>query len=92
MDLLQECSKNIEKLEFKHSGKKNGGKTDSMNESPLKVQTINTSKAAVCLVDLSKKEDMDESIPLRVHTEDKDVVHEDDEEFNSQKNLPNLTN
>jgi hypothetical protein len=45
-----------------------------MHESPLKVQTINTSKAAVCLVDLSKKEDMDESIPLRVHTEDKDVV------------------
>jgi hypothetical protein len=44
------------------------------------------------LVDLSKKEDMDESIPLRVHTEDKDVVQEDDEEFNSQKNIPNLTN
>ena len=54
MDLLQECTKNIDKLEFKPSAKK-----QQFKESPLKnAPHLSNSKAAVCVVDLSLKEEL----------------------------------
>lgn len=56
MQMIQECSKNINKLEFRHSAKKTAGgdKEDPQNESPSKPTTT---KATICLVDLSKRDD-----------------------------------
>lgn len=89
MNLLQECSKNIEKLEFKPSTKKQQLlRVDSNNESPAK---LNSSKAAVCIVDLSKKDELDDNLPLRLPQPDKDDIQENEEDGDQIKNVPNMT-
>jgi hypothetical protein len=52
MVMLQECSKNIEKLEFRPSGKKT---MKEASVSPVKVSQ--QLKTTVCLVDLTRRED-----------------------------------
>lgn len=87
MDLLQECTKNIDKLEFKPSAKK-----QLLKESPQKqpIQTSNQ-KAAVCVVDLSLKEEPYEdrnSNQLRI---DDQIIEDEEEEGSPMKNMPNAT-
>ena len=86
-ELLQECSNNIQKLGFRHSNTKNL----SANESPIKSFGMNTSKAAICLVDLSKKEELEDSQPLRIAIDEKDIINEDEENQEVTKNIPNVS-
>ena len=60
MDMLTECTKNIDKLEFRHGQKRNFKNPSSNSESPVKLLTQHSNKATVCVVDLTRKEDNDE--------------------------------
>lgn len=62
MMILQECTKGIDKLEFKPS-KKSPEKLQSLNSSPKKPQ-----QAAVCMVDLTLRDETDvgELSPLKL--------------------------
>lgn len=87
MIMIQECSKNINKLEFRHSAKKqvNGGKDE---ESPSKPVT----KATVCLVDLSKRDDTPEDLKLRQplsENEEEDPASDHHDSDEQSKNIPN---
>lgn len=64
MDLLQECTKNIDKLEFKPSAKKQQLK-DSQSPGKQSNQQSNQ-KAAVCVVDLTQKEELQEDRMVKI--------------------------
>ncbi len=93
--MIQECSKNIEKLEFKPIQKKLS-KEKSNGPSPGKQAT---KTASVCLVDLSKNLEEDET-NLKNKTEkimfpnNKDqgaIIKDEEMEEPHQKKIPNIS-
>lgn len=94
MDILNECTKNIDKLEFRPTQKRNLNRNESSSysESPIKLLTQNSSKATVCVVDLTRRDDLEELVVRGAEGFKNDLIDRNEEDEGApNKNVPNMT-